>query len=124
MKGLHILVLMIFHRRADEVDYAASFGYLATEAAEVDGDAQEADSISKAHPLPSSKPSTVVFTWGLNDKDQLGGIKGSKIKVPTLSESLSKLNVAQVAGTSFRHVMSCHTLALSFNYLVRCMMTH
>ena len=80
------------------MDYAASFGYLASEAAEVEGEVQDADSGSKLHSLPSSKSSTVVFTWGLNDKDQLGGIKGSKIKAPTLSDSLSKLNVAQVAG--------------------------
>ena len=25
---------------------------------------------------------TRVFVWGLNDKDQLGGLKGSKIKLP------------------------------------------
>ena len=81
------------------MDYAASFGYLASEAAEVEGEMQDVDSgSSKALSLPTSKSSTVVFTWGLNDKDQLGGIKGSKIKGPTLSESLSKLNVAQVAG--------------------------
>ena len=80
------------------MDYAASFGYLASEAAEVEGEMQDVDSgSSKTLSLPS-KSSTVVFTWGLNDKDQLGGIKGSKIKGPTLSESLSKLNVAQVAG--------------------------
>lgn len=41
---------------------------------------------------------TKVFVWGLNDKDQLGGLKGSKIKVPSFSETLSALNVVQVAG--------------------------
>ncbi|MFX5142149.1 RCC1 domain-containing protein, partial [Acinetobacter baumannii] len=40
---------------------------------------------------------TKVFVWGLNDKDQLGGLKGSKIKVPSFSETLSALNVVQVA---------------------------
>ncbi|XP_012867362.1 PREDICTED: E3 ubiquitin-protein ligase HERC2 [Dipodomys ordii] len=43
---------------------------------------------------------TKVFVWGLNDKDQLGGLKGSKIKVPSFSETLSALNVIQVAGGS------------------------
>ena len=62
----------------------------------MDAELQEGE--SKLQSLPSSKPNTVVFTWGLNDKDQLGGVKGSKIKAPTLSDSLSKLNVAQVAG--------------------------
>ena len=101
--------LFRFVFRADEVDYAASFGYLASEAAEAEGEVQDADSGSKVQPLPSSKSSTVVFTWGLNDKDQLGGIKGSKIKLPTLSDSLSKLNVAQVAGISS---MICLTMTL------------
>ena len=82
--------------RSEEVDYAASFGYLASEPTDVDAELQEGE--SKLQSLPSSKPNTVVFTWGLNDKDQLGGVKGSKIKAPTLSDSLSKLNVAQVAG--------------------------
>uniref|UniRef100_A0A3Q2Y7Y6 E3 ubiquitin-protein ligase HERC2 n=1 Tax=Hippocampus comes TaxID=109280 RepID=A0A3Q2Y7Y6_HIPCM len=41
---------------------------------------------------------TKVFVWGLNDKDQLGGLKGSK--VPSFSETLSALNVVQVAGGS------------------------
>ncbi|XP_059157195.1 E3 ubiquitin-protein ligase HERC2-like isoform X2 [Physella acuta] len=43
---------------------------------------------------------TYVFVWGLNDKDQLGGPKGSKIKMPMLNESLSGLNCVQIAGGS------------------------
>ncbi|XP_012936715.1 E3 ubiquitin-protein ligase HERC2 [Aplysia californica] len=43
---------------------------------------------------------TYVFVWGLNDKDQLGGPKGSKIKMPVLNESLSALNCIQIAGGS------------------------
>lgn len=41
-----------------------------------------------------------VFVWGLNDKDQLGGMKGSKIKLPTYSESLSRLRPIHIAGGS------------------------
>lgn len=41
-----------------------------------------------------------VFVWGLNDKDQLGGMKGSKIKIPTYSESLSRLRPVHIAGGS------------------------
>ncbi|CAG5129601.1 unnamed protein product, partial [Candidula unifasciata] len=43
---------------------------------------------------------TYVFVWGLNDKDQLGGPKGSKIKMPVLNEALSALNCVQIAGGS------------------------
>ena len=39
-----------------------------------------------------------VYVWGLNDKDQLGGLKGSKIKLPVYSEVLSKLKPVHIAG--------------------------
>uniref|UniRef100_A0A0A9VNP3 HECT-type E3 ubiquitin transferase n=2 Tax=Lygus hesperus TaxID=30085 RepID=A0A0A9VNP3_LYGHE len=41
-----------------------------------------------------------VFVWGLNDKDQLGGLKGSKIKYPVFSETLSGLKPIYIAGGS------------------------
>lgn len=41
-----------------------------------------------------------VLVWGLNDKDQLGGLKGSKVKVPTYSEGLSALRPIHIAGGS------------------------
>jgi E3 ubiquitin-protein ligase HERC2 len=41
-----------------------------------------------------------VFVWGLNDKDQLGGLKGSKIKLPIFSETLSHLKPICIAGGS------------------------
>ena len=43
---------------------------------------------------------TRVFVWGLNDKDQLGGFKGSKIKTPLLAESMAALQPAAIAGGS------------------------
>ncbi|XP_052754599.1 probable E3 ubiquitin-protein ligase HERC2 isoform X2 [Galleria mellonella] len=48
--------------------------------------------------LPSECPK--VFVWGLNDKDQLGGVKGSKVKVPVFSPSLSALRPVHIAGGS------------------------
>ncbi len=44
--------------------------------------AAAADSSSQAqqqHPIKA-------LVWGLNDKDQLGGLKGSKIKLPVYSQ--------------------------------------
>nr|XP_047123873.1 E3 ubiquitin-protein ligase HERC2 isoform X1 [Hydra vulgaris]XP_047123877.1 E3 ubiquitin-protein ligase HERC2 isoform X2 [Hydra vulgaris] len=41
-----------------------------------------------------------VFMWGLNDKDQLGGLKGSKVKSPTLCDHLSSLQCKFIAGGS------------------------
>lgn len=47
--------------------------------------------------LPAAKGNLVkAYVWGLNDKDQLGGIKGSKVKFPTYSEEISKLKAAQI----------------------------
>ena len=43
---------------------------------------------------------TKVFVWGLNDKDQLGGLKGSKVKLPIFSETLSYLRPICIAGGS------------------------
>ncbi|CAH0559020.1 unnamed protein product [Brassicogethes aeneus] len=50
----------------------------------------------------SSTPSSScrVFVWGLNDKDQLGGMKGSKVKLPVHSDFLSHLRPIHIAGGS------------------------
>lgn len=41
-----------------------------------------------------------MFVWGLNDKDQLGGMKGSKVKLPVQSDFLSQLRPIHIAGGS------------------------
>lgn len=41
-----------------------------------------------------------MYVWGLNDKDQLGGVKGSKVKVPVFSPVLSALRPVHIAGGS------------------------
>ncbi|VVD02572.1 unnamed protein product [Leptidea sinapis] len=41
-----------------------------------------------------------VYVWGLNDKDQLGGVKGSKVKVPVFSPALSALRPLHITGGS------------------------
>lgn len=43
---------------------------------------------------------THVLCWGLNDKEQLGGPKGSKVKLPVLNDTLSGLKCTQIAGGS------------------------
>ncbi|XP_044262446.1 E3 ubiquitin-protein ligase HERC2 isoform X2 [Tribolium madens] len=49
---------------------------------------------------PSSTVGCRVFVWGLNDKDQLGGMKGSKVKLPVQSDFLSQLWPIHIAGGS------------------------
>ncbi|XP_026481647.1 E3 ubiquitin-protein ligase HERC2-like [Ctenocephalides felis] len=41
-----------------------------------------------------------VLVWGLNDKDQLGGLKGSKVKLPVLSGYLTALKPIYIVGGS------------------------
>ncbi|XP_033150467.1 LOW QUALITY PROTEIN: probable E3 ubiquitin-protein ligase HERC2 [Drosophila busckii] len=50
---------------------------------------------SEEQELPCS-----VMVWGLNDKEQLGGLKGSKVKVPSYSPSISRLRPTHIAGGS------------------------
>ncbi|XP_052629988.1 E3 ubiquitin-protein ligase HERC2 isoform X4 [Harpia harpyja] len=88
--------------RAEDEDLAA-VPFLASDNEEEDDDKANTGSLvrKKAAGLESAATiRTKVFVWGLNDKDQLGGLKGSKIKVPSFSETLSALNVVQVAGGS------------------------
>ena len=40
---------------------------------------------------PASHRESKVFVWGLNDKEQLGGLKGSKVK-----QTLSVLKICQI----------------------------
>lgn len=44
--------------------------------------------------------SSQVYVWGLNDKEQLAGLKGSKVKVPIFSTILSNFKPIHIAGGS------------------------
>lgn len=48
----------------------------------------------------SKEACTKALVWGLNDKEQLGGLKGSKVKIPTFSPVLSSLKPIHIAGGS------------------------
>ncbi|XP_050428032.1 E3 ubiquitin-protein ligase HERC2 [Adelges cooleyi] len=41
-----------------------------------------------------------VYVWGLNDKGQLGGLNGSKVKRPTYNEVLTSLKPIEIIGGS------------------------
>uniref|UniRef100_A0A3P9BK00 E3 ubiquitin-protein ligase HERC2 n=1 Tax=Maylandia zebra TaxID=106582 RepID=A0A3P9BK00_9CICH len=88
--------------RAEDEDLA-TVPFLASDNEEEDDEKTAAGSLARKKPSGLESAATIrtkVFVWGLNDKDQLGGLKGSKIKVPSFSETLSALNVVQVAGGS------------------------
>lgn len=75
---------VVGRRRVVEDPMPRSFSFLAAEAKDLDW---------------SEAPSR-VYVWGLNDKDQLGGAKGSKVKLPVFSETLSALRPVHIAGGS------------------------
>lgn len=60
--------------------------------------------LSASHVEPGAAPEQdlpcTVMVWGLNDKEQLGGLKGSKVKVPTFSQTISRLRPIHIAGGS------------------------
>ncbi|MGH0166749.1 UNVERIFIED_CONTAM: hypothetical protein FKN15_006610 [Acipenser sinensis] len=88
--------------RAEDEDLA-TVPFLASDNEEEDDDKTTTGSLVRKKSAGLECAATIrtkVFVWGLNDKDQLGGLKGSKIKVPSFSETLSALNVVQVAGGS------------------------
>ncbi|XP_057611964.1 E3 ubiquitin-protein ligase HERC2-like [Chionomys nivalis] len=98
---IHGLILL-GRIRAEEEDLAA-VPFLASDNEEEEDDKGSTGSLIRKKTARLESAATIrtkVFVWGLNDKDQLGGLKGSKIKVPSFSETLSALNVVQVAGGS------------------------
>ncbi|XP_076028585.1 E3 ubiquitin-protein ligase HERC2 isoform X2 [Oratosquilla oratoria] len=82
-------------------DPSVAVSFLASDNEDAEDDATEMShkSISSAA-LERFEGEPRVFVWGLNDKDQLGGLKGSKVKMPVLSETLSSLRPIHVAGGS------------------------
>ncbi|KAK7097783.1 E3 ubiquitin-protein ligase HERC2-like isoform X3 [Littorina saxatilis] len=95
---------IVCHRRSEDEEIITGYSYLASDKEEDD----ERQSLNqnygtlkkKTRSMSSKDIQTHVFVWGLNDKDQLGGPKGSKIKLPQLNETLSALNCVHIAGGS------------------------
>ena len=85
--GLHI----VGYKRYFENQLATSVSFLASDWEVV----QEQMTAQRASDVQQN---AAVYVWGLNDKDQLGGLKGSKIKLPVYSEVLSKLKPIHIAG--------------------------
>ncbi|KAI8034196.1 hypothetical protein M5D96_013047 [Drosophila gunungcola] len=85
----HILANAQFLASEYSAPGGAGSGLVSTSLGETDGgSAAEQD-------LPCT-----VMVWGLNDKEQLGGLKGSKVKVPTFSQTISRLRPIHMAGGS------------------------
>lgn len=94
--------MSITGRYMSEDDSATGYTFLASDQEEEEDDRRQTPTQGmKVKRKNAGKDiQTHVFTWGLNDKDQLGGPKGSKIKLPVLNEALSALKCVQIVGGS------------------------
>lgn len=62
--------------------FLADDGEEAESAVDLREDRLHRDSVFKKNKIPNSfNTETRVFVWGLNDKDQLGGPRGSKVRL-------------------------------------------
>lgn len=71
---------MTARSKGEEDDKAASFSFLALD--EEDEAARQRRALRRKSSSTETTPEgqVKVLVWGLNDKDQLGGLKGSKVK--------------------------------------------
>ena len=65
--------------RSDDDDLAANFTFLASDNEDDEEKPVTQALMKKSVPPWSKEIQTHVVVWGLNDKDQLGGPKGSKV---------------------------------------------
>eukprot|EP00057_Strongylocentrotus_purpuratus_P017542 XP_011672016.1 PREDICTED: E3 ubiquitin-protein ligase HERC2-like [Strongylocentrotus purpuratus] len=95
---------IIGRSRPDEDDLASTFAFMSSDNEDDHGTNMMTRLSSRQRSAGdhggSREIQTKVFVWGLNDKDQLGGPRGSKIKTPVLNEFLSSLKVVCCAGGS------------------------
>lgn len=71
-------------KRCEEDEFTTTVSFLASDSEECDDSSKS----TKWNNVDVKVNATKVFVWGLNDKDQLGGQKGSKIKLPIFSDTL------------------------------------
>ena len=91
---------VVGRKRCEEDEFSSTMSFLASDSEECDDATKAGCGSGRWNNLDVKLNSTKVFVWGLNDKDQLGGLKGSKIKLPVFSDTLSNLKPICIAGGS------------------------
>ncbi|KAK4294466.1 hypothetical protein Pmani_032901 [Petrolisthes manimaculis] len=81
-------------------DPASAISFLASDNEDAEDEITDMSRRKSLTSLMSYEGEPKVLVWGLNDKDQLGGLKGSKVKMPVLSDTLSSIRPVHVAGGS------------------------
>ncbi|KAJ0180993.1 hypothetical protein K1T71_003078 [Dendrolimus kikuchii] len=95
---VHGLYITGFRPNPLYTEVLMGMNFVAEDWMEKDNPTSSVSSDNNPPALPSDCPK--VYVWGLNDKDQLGGVKGSKVKVPVFSPSLSAFRPVHIAGGS------------------------
>lgn len=73
--------LSIIGRYRSDDDSAAGFSFLASDREDEEVETRQVSVPAVKKKTKGKEIQTHVFTWGLNDKDQLGGPKGSKVDI-------------------------------------------
>ncbi|XP_048005438.1 probable E3 ubiquitin-protein ligase HERC2 [Leguminivora glycinivorella] len=95
---VHGLYITGFRTNPLYTDIVQSMNFIADDWMEKDNPTGAVSVDNNPPIMPADCPK--VYVWGLNDKDQLGGVKGSKVKVPVFSPGLSALKPVHIAGGS------------------------
>ncbi|CAH2243797.1 jg12710 [Pararge aegeria aegeria] len=95
---VHGLYITGFRPNPMYTEILGSMNFVAEDWMEKDNPASTVSTDNNPPVLPNDCPK--VYVWGLNDKDQLAGVKGSKVKVPVFSPVLSALRPLHIAGGS------------------------
>ncbi|XP_045760290.1 probable E3 ubiquitin-protein ligase HERC2 isoform X8 [Maniola jurtina] len=95
---VHGLYITGFRPNPLYTEILGSMNFVAEDWMEKDNPTSTLSADNNPPTLPHDCPK--VYVWGLNDKDQLGGVKGSKVKVPVFSPVLSALRPVHIAGGS------------------------
>ncbi|CAH0722311.1 unnamed protein product, partial [Brenthis ino] len=95
---VHGLYITGFRPNPMYTEILSSMNFVAEDWMEKDTPTGAVNADNNPPTLPNDCPK--VYVWGLNDKDQLGGVKGSKVKVPVFSPVLSALRPLHIAGGS------------------------
>ena len=98
---------VVGRRRIEDEEYSSALSFLASDSEEVEdsialygGGGKHFSRYYSGGKKDEQQHPIKVLVWGLNDKDQLGGLKGSKIKLPVFSDVLSSINPVSIAGGS------------------------
>lgn len=97
---------IVGRRKADEDDTAANFAFLASDDEEEDRSSSLQTCRKKTRSSGYREIQTHVLVWGLNDKDQLGGPKGSKVNFFFFSFFLNLLPLISTLAYTCTHKLT------------------